>query len=116
MKNGLYSIHVDLLDGRTGKGSGVVVFRNGRLLGGDAYMFYVGSYTVSGSTFKGEVQLNQHTPSSTESPLFGGQQQPVGIGVTGTFTDTAGAMNGTALVGKASLIFKATLRRLADTD
>jgi hypothetical protein len=116
MKNGLYSIHVDLLDGRTGKGSGVVVFRDGKLLGGDAYLFYVGSYTINGSTFKGEVQVNQHTPSSTESPLFGGQQQPVGIGVTGTFTDTTGTMNGTALVGKASQIFKATLRRLADSD
>ncbi len=41
---------------------------------------------------------------------------PVGIGVSGTFTDTAAVMNGTALVGKASQIFKATLRRLADTD
>jgi len=116
MRNGLYSIHVDLLDGRTGKGSGVVVFRDGRILGGDAYLFYVGSYTVNGSTFKGEVQVNQHTPSTIENPLFGGQSDPVGIGVTGSFTDNEGVMNGTALVGKASQIFKATLRRLADTD
>ena len=28
MKNGLYSIHVTLLDGRTGKGSGAVVGRS----------------------------------------------------------------------------------------
>jgi hypothetical protein len=48
--------------------------------------------------------------------LFGGQQQPVGVGVSGTFTETAGTMNGTALVGKASQIFRATLRRLADAD
>ena len=27
MKNGLYSIHVTLLDGRVGKGSGVILFR-----------------------------------------------------------------------------------------
>ena len=50
-----------------------------------------------------------------ESPLFGGPD-PVGVGVTGTYTDTAGTMNGTALVGKASQIFQATLRKLADTD
>jgi hypothetical protein len=50
------------------------------------------------------------------SPLFGGQNQPVGIGVTGTFTDTSAIMNGTALVGKASQIFRATLRKLADTE
>ena len=34
MKNGLYSIHVTLLDGRTGKGSGVILFRDGQILGG----------------------------------------------------------------------------------
>ncbi len=116
MKNGLYSIHVDLLDGRTGKGSGVVIFRDGKILGGDAYLFYVGSYTVNGSSFKGEVLVKQHTRSTEENPLFGGQVQPVGVGVTGTITETAGTMNGTALVGKASQLFKATLRRLADAD
>ena len=33
MKNGLYSIHVTLLDGRAGKGSGVILFRDGKILG-----------------------------------------------------------------------------------
>lgn len=116
MKNGLYSIHVDLLDGRSGKGSGVVVFRDGNILGGDAYLYYVGSYSVNGSAFKGEVQVMQHTRSPAANPLFGGQLNPVGIGVSGTFTDTDATMNGTALVGKASQIFRATLRRLADAD
>ncbi|KAA0076177.1 GrlR family regulatory protein [Tardiphaga sp. P9-11] len=118
MKNALYSIHVDLQDGRSGKGSGVVVFRNGEILGGDAYLFYVGSYVVNAGTdtFKGEVSVMQHTPSPNMSPLFGGQSQPVGIGVSGTFTDTAATMNGTALVGKNSLIFRATLRKLADAE
>ena len=31
MKNGLYSIHVSLQDGRVGKGSGVIVFRDGKI-------------------------------------------------------------------------------------
>ena len=115
MKNGLYSIHVSLEDGRTGKGSGVVMFRDGRILGGDAYLFYTGSYTVKDNTFKGEVLVQRHTPSPDVDPLFGGPN-PVGIGVTGTFTDTRGEMNGTALVGKASQIFGATLRKLADID
>ena len=35
MKNGLYSIHVSLQDGRSGKGSGVVIFRDGKILGGE---------------------------------------------------------------------------------
>ncbi|ABD88917.1 GrlR family regulatory protein [Rhodopseudomonas palustris] len=116
MQNGLYSIHVDLLDGRSGKGSGVVIFRNGTILGGDAYLFYTGSYTVSGDSFKGEVLVSQHTPSPDADPLFGGQKNPVGIGVSGTATATSAVINGTALVGKACLLFKATLRKLADAD
>ncbi len=115
MKNGLYSIHVTLLDGRVGKGSGVVVFRDGKIVGGDAYLFYTGNYSVKGNTFKGEVLVQRHTSSPDANPLFGGPS-PVGIGVTGTFTDTRGEMTGTALVGKASQIFGATLRKLADID
>jgi hypothetical protein len=115
MKNGLYSIHVSLLDGRTGKGSGVIVFLNGNILGGDAYLFYTGSYTSKGDTFKGEILVQRHTRSPDANPLFGGPN-PVGIGVSGTFTDTRATMNGTALVGKASQIFGATLHRLADID
>lgn len=115
MKNGLYSIHVTLLDGRVGKGSGVVVFRDGKIVGGDAYLFYTGNYSVKGNAFKGEVLVQRHTSSPDANPLFGGPS-PVGIGVTGTFTDTRGEMTGTALVGKASQIFGATLRKLADVD
>lgn len=115
MNNGLYSVHVTLLDGRVGKGSGVVLFRNGQILGGDAYLFYTGSYTVKDNTFKGELLIRQHTSSPDANPLFGGPS-PVGIGVTGTFTDTRAEMTGTALVGKASQIFSATLRKLADIN
>ena len=115
MKNGLYSIHVSLQDGRVGKGSGVVVFRDGKIFGGDAYLFYTGTYTVKDNTFKGEVLVQRHTSSPDENPLFGGPN-PVGIGVSGTFTDTRGTMSGTALVGKHSQIFGATLRKLADVN
>ena len=113
--NGLYSIHVSLQDGRSGKGSGVVMFLDGKIVGGDAYLYYTGSYTTKGDTFKGEVLVQRHTSSPDANPLFGGPS-PVGIGVSGTFTDTAAVMNGTALVGKASQIFTATLRKLAEID
>src|SRR5205823_13111358 len=115
MMNGLYSIHVSLQDGRTGKGSGVVMFLDGKIVGGDAYLYYTGSYTTKGDTFKGEVLVQRHTSSPDANPLFGGPS-PVGIGVSGTFTGTRATMSGTALVGKASQIFGATLRRLADID
>src|SRR4026208_2038922 len=107
MKNGLYSIHVTLLDGRVGKGSGVIMFRDGQILGGDASLFYTGSYTVKGDTFKGEVLVQRHTSSPDANPLFGGPA-PVGIGVSGPFTDTRAVMNGTALVDKAGEICTAT--------
>jgi hypothetical protein len=116
MKNGLYSIHVNLQDGRVGKGSGVIVFRDGKIVGGDAYLFYTGTYTVKDGTFRGEVLVQRHTtPRDNDNPLFGGPA-PVGIGVSGTFTDTRGVMSGTALVGKHSQIFGATLHKLADLD
>lgn len=116
MRNGLYSIHVGLLDGRTGRGSGVVVFHDGQIRGGDAYLYYTGSYVVQEKTgtFRGEVLVNQHTRSPDVNPLFGGGE--VSIGVSGTFTDTDGAMTGVALVGKQSLMFQVTLRKLAETD
>jgi len=115
MKNGLYSIHVSLQDGRVGKGSGVVAFRDGKIVGGDAYLYYIGTYTVKDNTFRGEVLVRRHTSSKDDNPLFGGPNQ-VGIGVSGTFTDTDAVMTGTALVGSSSQLFDATLRRLADVD
>ena len=69
---------------------------------------------MKGDTFKGEVLVQRHTtPRDDDNPLFGGPN-PVGIGVSGTFTDTRGTMNGTALVGKNSQIFGATLHKLAE--
>src|ERR1700687_2244721 len=115
MKNGLYSIHVSLQDGRIGKGSGVIIFRDGKVLGGDAYLFYTGTYTAEGDSFKGEGLVQPHTSRPDASPLFGGPS-PVSIGVSGTFTDKAAVMNGTALVGKASQIFKGTFSHLAEVD
>lgn len=120
MYNGLYSIHVATLDGHGGKGSGVIAFQNGRVFGGDAYLYYNGSYTLTGSTFKGEVVVSQHTRAVDTRPLFGRSGdhagQEVGIGVSGNFTETGGDMSGAAFQGKQSLLFKATLKKLISLD
>lgn len=74
--------------------------------------------TRFGSVITDSSGTSTHSPSirtRNANPLFGGPS-PVGIGVSGTFTDTRGVMNGTALVGKASQIFGATLHKLADVD
>src|SRR3954453_19268167 len=116
MKNGLYSIHVNLLDGRVGKGSGAVLFRDGKILGADAYLYYTGTHTDKDNTLQGGVRVQRPPPPrGDDNPLFGGPAA-VGIGVSGTFTETRGDMTGTALVGKASQIFGATLHKLAEAD
>lgn len=120
MYDGLYSIHVATLDGHGGKGSGVIAFQHGRIYGGDAFLYYTGSYTLTGSSFKGEVVVSQHTRALDTRPLFGRlgdtPGQEVGIGVSGSFTDKGGEMNGAAFQGKQSLLFKATLRMLIPFD
>jgi hypothetical protein len=115
MKNGLYSVHIYMLDGVKGRDSGVLVLRDGVLLGGGPYFWSHGSYTVGEGTWKGELVTNQHTPFEDPCirPLFGGQE--VTSGFSGTFTDDEAEAFGTVLVGGyRSLSFRATLKRLVD--
>jgi T3SS negative regulator,GrlR len=114
MKNGLYSVHIRMLDGVKGRASGVLIIRDGVILGGDPYFWSVGSYTIGTGTWKGDLVTNQHTPSrhSMASPLFGGRE--VTSGFSGTFGDGDSEVFGTSLAGRRSFSFRATLRRLAD--
>jgi len=114
MKNGLYSVHIQMGDGVKGRASGVIIARDGSILGGDPYFWSVGSYTVKGSACKGELVTNQHTPyrESAARPVFGGRE--VTTGFSGTFKDDSAEVFGTSLVGSRSVSFRATLRRLAD--
>jgi len=114
MKNGLYSIHIQMLDGVKGRASGVIMLHDGRLLGGDPYFWSAGSYTFKEGTWKGNLVTNQHTPyhDSMARPVFGGRE--VTTGFSGTFRDDDSEVFGTSLVGSRSISFRATLRRLAD--
>ena len=55
MKNGLYSVHIQMLDGVKGRASGVIILRDGMILGGDPYFWSVGTYTVGNGTWKGDL-------------------------------------------------------------
>jgi hypothetical protein len=114
MKNGLYSIHIHMLDGVKGRDNGVLVLRDGVLLGGGPYFWSAGSYTVAHGTWKGELRTNQHTPFPDPfvRPLLAGQE--VTSGFSGTFADDRAEVFGTTLAGNRSLSFRATLKRLAD--
>ena len=60
---------------------------NGRILGGDAFFYYLGAYSSADGRWKGEILNQEHTPAKGENPVFGGHE--VGIGFTGT-CDEAG--------------------------
>jgi T3SS negative regulator,GrlR len=115
MKNGLYSIHIHMLDGVKGRDSGVIILRDGLLLGGGPFFWSVGSYTIGNGTWKGDLATNQHTPFPDRliRPLFAGQE--VTTGFSGRFEDDRSEVFGTTLVGSRSLSFQATLKKLADS-
>ena len=114
MKNGLYSIHIHMLDGVRGRDSGILVLRDGAFFGGGPYFWSIGSYTVGGGTWKGELRTNQHTPfPDFVRPLFGGHEATSGF--SGTFADDQAEVFGTTLFGTRSLSFRATLKWLADS-
>jgi hypothetical protein len=45
MRNGLYSIHIQMGDGVKGRASGVLMLRDGKFFGGDPYFWSKGTYT-----------------------------------------------------------------------
>jgi len=114
MKNGLFSVHIHMLDGVRGRDSGVTILRDGHLISGGPHFWSVGSYTAAKGTWKGHFTTNQHTPFEdpfVRSVLRG---KEVNSGFSGTYTDDGAEVFGTTLVGGHSLSFRATLKRLAD--
>jgi hypothetical protein len=106
--NGLYSIHIRTLDGVDAGLNGVMLLYDGRVLGGDAFFYYLGTYTSVNGRWKGEMLNQEHTPAKGEVPVFGGHE--VGIGFTGTCDDGGGELEATAFAGKRSIRLRAVLR------
>jgi hypothetical protein len=106
--NGLYSIHVRMLDAVEGGLTGVMLLNDGRILGGDASFYYIGSYTSEGGRWKGQILNQEHTPAMGENPVFGGHE--VGIGFAGTCDEQGALLDATAFAGKRSLRMSAVLK------
>ena len=106
--NGLYSIHLRMLDGVEGGLTGVMLLYDGRILGGDAFFYYLGTYTSEKGRWKGQILNQEHTSAKAENLLFGGRE--VGIGFSGTCDNQGARLEATALAGKRSLRMKAELR------
>ena len=106
--DGLYSLRLKLLDGVEGGLTGVMLLNGGRILGGDAFFYNLGTYTSEDGRWKGQILNQEHTPAKGEHPVFGGHE--VGIGFSGSCDDESAELEATALAGKRSLRLTAQLR------
>ena len=109
IRNGLYSITTNLLDGVEGGATGISVLRDGKMLGGGSVLYHVGSYHCSDGKWKGEVPSQEHTPTVKVRPFAG---HVASMGFAGTYTDEGAEFEATALVGKRSLRLKTVFRLL----
>jgi hypothetical protein len=105
--NGLYSIDIRMLDGVEGGLTGIMLLHDGRILGGDAFFYYLGTYTSEHGRWKGQILNQEHTPAKDDL-LFGGRE--VGIGFSGTCSQEGARLEATALAGKRSLRMTAELK------
>jgi hypothetical protein len=108
--NGLYSARIRALDGVDAGLSGVMLLIDGRILGGDAFFYYLGSYSSADGRWKGEIVNQEHTPAKGENPVFGGYE--VGIGFSGACNQDSAELEFIALAGKRSLRLAATLKQM----
>ena len=92
--DGLYSLRLKLLDGVEGGLTGVMLLNGGRILGGDAFFYYLGTYTSEDGRWKGQILNQEHTPAKGEHPVFGGHE--VGIGFSGSCDDESAELEASA--------------------
>ena len=104
---GLYSLEIEMSGTKRGRATGVAIIQNGRIMGGDSYFYYTGSYTFSRGKWRGEMIVHQHTDAPGLNLAFGGRE--VSCGFTGTFSGGSAEIDGTALVGTSSVPLRARL-------
>src|SRR6059058_1840072 len=105
--NGLYIFEIEMRDGKRGQAKGVVVLCDGRIMGGDSYFYYTGSYTFRNGKWRGDMTVNQHTEAVGKTLAFGGRE--VTRGFSGGYSADRAEVEGMALVGKTSVTFTARL-------
>lgn len=98
MKNGLYSLRIEMLDGVEGTNTGVIVLRDRVIRGGDSIFYYVGSYSCADGKWKGELLSREYVPSYGARPVFG--RRDVGIGFNGSYDNDRAEAEATALANK----------------
>jgi hypothetical protein len=95
--NGLYLVETFMQDVVESNRRGVMVFRNGTMLGGGANFYTFGNYTCSEGKWKGDITVQEHTPVIGTDPWA---RRVVTIGFSGTYTADTAEHHGVALLGK----------------
>jgi hypothetical protein len=108
IKNGLYSLNATPRDGVDCEVGAVLILQDGKLLGGDAYVYYTGNYECTAGRWQGKMTSQEHTP--TTRPVEARVQH---IGFLGTYDDAGAKADAVALVGEQSIRYDAILRFLA---
>jgi hypothetical protein len=68
VRDGLYSLAIEMSGDRRGHATGIVVLRDGLILGGDSFFYYTGTYSFSRGKWRGEMIVNQHTEAPGAQP------------------------------------------------
>jgi hypothetical protein len=63
INNGLYALKASFRDGVAEEVGGVLILRDGQLHGGDADVYYTGSYECSAGNWQGKITSQEHTPT-----------------------------------------------------
>lgn len=107
VRDGLYTLGIEMTGVKQGRATGVVVLRGGVIMGGDSFFYYTGSYSFSRGKWRGEMIVHQHTEAPGLNLVFGGRE--VTCGFTGSYAGGSANIDGTALVGSYSIPFHAQL-------
>jgi hypothetical protein len=106
LRNGSYSAWYRT---RLREGTGIVVFKDGKITGGDASLAYAGTYFQNGDQFSAVITTWRHTPGPPS--VF--DIDNVDLTVTGRSAATTASCTGTAKQAPG-LVFQATLILMAD--
>jgi T3SS negative regulator,GrlR len=105
--DGLYTLSIDMSGAKSGHATGIVVLQDGRIMGGDSFFYYTGSYSFARGKWRGEMIVHQHAEAPGLNLVFG--RREVTCGFTGTYSQGFADIDGTALVGSHSIAFRARL-------
>ena len=106
IRNGLYKISTEFLDGAGITNVHVIILHDGKLHGGGPFSYTVGRHTCSKGKWKGEATTQEHTRFLAQHPWA---RKVVTLGI---YTDDGAEIDAMALVGKQSVRFKSIWRLL----